>query len=385
MHKGLIALLLGGLTLGITEFSMMGLLPDFATSLDVSIPRAGYLIAMYALGVVVGAPSLVLIAGRYPPKKILIFLVVLITVFNFLSAFAPNFNALLFTRFLSGLPHGAFFGVGAVVASRIAKKGKEAQAVSIMFAGLTIANLAGVPLGTFIGHHVLWRYTFILITLVGIITIIGVIMWIPVMKAKENKSIKKEFAFFAHLDSWLIILLTAIGTGGLFSWISYIAPLLINISHFDITSVPYIMSLAGLGMVIGNLLGGRLSDKYAPTPAIIMLLIAMTLALIIIFFTAQYQTFSLGMTFISGIFSFSRGAPIQILMMNSSKGSEMLASSVSQACFNLGNALGAFLGGLPLAFGFDYNYPELIGVVMTSTGILIALVIMSRTRKTTLP
>ena len=147
MHKGLIALLLGGLTLGITEFSMMGLLPDFATSLDVSIPRAGYLIAMYALGVVVGAPSLVLIAGRYPPKKILIFLVVLITVFNFLSAFAPNFNALLFTRFLSGLPHGAFFGVGAVVASRIAKKGKEAQAVSIMFAGLTIANLAGVPLG----------------------------------------------------------------------------------------------------------------------------------------------------------------------------------------------------------------------------------------------
>ena len=385
MHKGLIALLLGGLTLGITEFSMMGLLPDFAMNLDVSIPRAGYLIAMYALGVVVGAPSLVLIAGRYPPKKILIFLVVLITVFNFLSVFAPSFDILLLTRFLSGLPHGAFFGVGAVVASRIAKKSREAQAVSIMFAGLTIANLAGVPLGTFIGHHFIWRYTFELIAMVGVVTMIGIISWIPVMTAKENKSIKKEFAFFAHLDSWLIILLTAIGTGGLFSWVSYIAPLLINISHFDITSVPYLMSLAGLGMVIGNLLGGRLSDKYSPIKAIIMLLIAMTSALIIIFFTAQYQIVSLLMTFVTGIFSFSLGAPIQILMMRSSKGSEMLASSVSQACFNLGNAFGAFLGGLPLTFGFGYNYPELVGVAMTSSGILIAFIIMSRTRKTTLP
>ena len=381
MHKGLIALLLGGLTLGITEFAMMGLLPDLASNLGESIPAAGYLIAMYAVGVVIGAPSLVLISGRYPPKKILIFLAILFTIFNFSSAFAPNYHILLITRFLSGLPHGAFFGVGAVVASRIAKKGKEAQAVSIMFAGLTIANLAGVPLGTYIGHHYLWRYTFVLIALVGLITIIGIIAWIPILKAHENKSIKKEFAFFIHLDSWLIISLIAIGTGGFFTWISYIAPLLTNFSHFNISYVPYIMSLAGFGMVVGNLLGGRLSDIYSPLKAVIMLFIAMSIALIIIHFTAQYKIFTLFMTFITGALSFSFSAPIQILMIRSSKGSELLASSVSQACFNLANALGAYLGGLPIAFGYGYNYPELVGVAMASTGIIIAFIIMLRTKK----
>ncbi len=381
MHKGLIALLLGGLTLGITEFSMMGLLPDLAANLGESIPEAGYLIAIYAVGVVIGAPSLVLISGRYPPKKILIFLVILFTVFNFSSAFAPNYHILLITRFLSGLPHGAFFGVGAVVANRIAKKGKEAQAVSIMFAGLTIANLAGVPLGTYIGHHYLWRYTFVLIALIGLITIIGIISWIPVMKSHENKSIKKEFIFFTRLDSWLIIFLIATGTGGFFTWISYIAPLLTNFSHFNIRYVPYIMSLAGFGMVVGNLLGGRLSDIYSPLKAVITLFIAMSIALIIIHFTAQYKIFTLFMTFITGALSFSFSAPIQILMIRSSKGSELLASSVSQACFNLANALGAYLGGLPIAFGYGYNSPELIGTMMSITGIILGVILLTRRKK----
>ncbi len=381
MHIGLVGLLLGGLTLGITEFAMMGLLPDLASNFGVSIPIAGYLIAMYAVGVVIGAPSLVLISGRYPPKKILIFLVILFTIFNFSSAFAPTFYTLLLTRFLSGLPHGAFFGVGAVVASRIAKKGKEAQAVSIMFAGLTIANLAGVPLGTYIGHHYLWRYTFILIALVGLITIIGIVAWIPVMKSHENKNIKKEFTFFAHLDSWLIILLTAIGTGGFFTWISYITPLLTNVSHFNISHVPYIMSLAGFGMVAGNLLGGRLSDIYSPLKTIITLFIAMTIALITIHFTAQYKIPTLFMTFITGALAFSFSAPIQILMIRSSKGSELLASSVSQSSFNLANALGAYLGGLPLAFGYDYNYPELVGSMMSITGIMLGVILINRRTK----
>jgi DHA1 family arabinose polymer transporter-like MFS transporter len=384
MQKSLLALLFGGLGIGITEFVMMGLLPDLASNLGVSIPDAGHLIAMYAVGVVIGAPLLVLIAGRYPPKGILIFLMVLFTVFNGASAFAPNYNILLLTRFLSGLPHGAFFGVGSVVASRLAKPGKESQAVSIMFAGLTIANLIGVPLGTYIGHHYLWRYTFVLIAIVGMITILSLMVWMPTLQTTENKSIKKELSFFAHIDSWLIILLIAVGTGGLFSWISYIAPLLTDISHFNITSIPYIMSLAGLGMVIGNIMGGKLSDKYSPVNATIMMLLAMTCALIIIHFTAQYQSLSLIMTFITGAISFALVAPIQMLMIRSSKGSEMLASSVSQACFNIGNALGAYLGGLPIVFGLAYNYPELVGSTMTALGTGIVILLMLRTRRVTI-
>ena len=160
MKKSLLPLTLGGLGIGITEFVMMGLLPDIAKDLNVTIPQAGYLISAYALGVVIGAPLLVMIAGKFPPKKILIALMIMFTAFNALSAFAPNFDLLFISRLLSGLPHGAFFGVGSVVASRIAEKGKAAQAVSMMFAGLTIANVLGVPLGTFIGHNFSWRFSF---------------------------------------------------------------------------------------------------------------------------------------------------------------------------------------------------------------------------------
>jgi DHA1 family arabinose polymer transporter-like MFS transporter len=381
MKKSLLALMFGGLGIGITEFVMMGLLPDLALNLKISIPQAGYLIAIYAMGVVIGAPLLILATGKYPPKKLLIFLMVLFTVFNASSAFAPDYHLLLLTRFLSGLPHGAFFGVGAVVASRIAEKGKESQAISIMFAGLTFANLAGVPLGTFIGHNYLWRYTFILIALVGIITIASLKAWLPVLKATESKNLKDELAFFSHIDSWLIILIIAIGTGGLFSWISYIAPLLTEVTHFNANLIPYIMALAGLGMVVGNIMGGKLADKYSPVNAVMVLLFVMTVSLVVIHFTAQYKILSLIMTFVTGATSFAIVSPIQMLMINSSKGSEMLASSISQACFNIGNALGAFLGGLPIVFGFAYNTPELVGATMTCLGAMIVGLLIIKTSK----
>src|SRR5690606_33516272 len=183
MKRSLYALLLGGLGIGITEFVMMGLLPDIAKDLSITIPQAGHLISAYALGVVIGAPLLVVMAGKYPPKSILIFLMILFTVFNGLSAFAPGYTSLFISRLLAGLPHGAFFGVGSGVASRIAPKGKEAQAVSIMFAGLTLANVAGVPLGTYIGHHYSWRLSFAIIVLVGLITIISLKYWMPSLPA----------------------------------------------------------------------------------------------------------------------------------------------------------------------------------------------------------
>ena len=240
MKKSLLALTLGGLGIGITEFVMMGLLPDIAKDLSITIPQAGHLISAYALGVVIGAPLLVVIAGSYPPKKILMVLMLMFTVFNALSAFAPDYNMMFAARLLAGLPHGAFFGVGSVVASRIAEKGKEAQSVSLMFAGLTIANVVGVPLGTYIGHNYSWRYTFVIIVIVGIITILSIKAWMPALPATKNRNLAQELTFFKQPESWIIILMIAIGTGGLFSWYSYIAPLLTEVSGFQASSITYI-------------------------------------------------------------------------------------------------------------------------------------------------
>ncbi len=203
ISKKLLPLTFGGLGIGITEFVMMGLLPDIAKDLNVTIPQAGYLISAYALGVVIGAPLLVGIAGKYPPKKILIALMILFTVFNAFSAFAPTFETLFIARLFSGLPHGAFFGVGSVVASRIAEKGKTAQAVSLMFAGLTVANVIGVPLGTFIGHNFSWRFSFAIVVLVGLVTLLSLKAWLPALPASKNRDLKKELGFFKKQETFL--------------------------------------------------------------------------------------------------------------------------------------------------------------------------------------
>lgn len=381
MKKSLLTLTLGGLGIGITEFVMMGLLPDIAKDLSITIPQAGHLISAYALGVVIGAPLLVAIAGSYPPKKILIALMVMFTAFNALSAFSPGYHTMLVARLLAGLPHGAFFGVGSVVASRIAGKGKEAQAVSLMFAGLTIANVIGVPLGTYIGHHYSWRYTFVIIVIVGLITLLSLKLWMPNLPATKDRNLKKELGFFKLPEAWLIILMVAIGTGGLFSWYSYIAPLLTDVSGFSPDSITYILVLAGLGMLVGNFIGGRLADRFSPAKASISLLIAMAVALTIVHYVSTNQTLSLIMTFITGAVAFALAAPIQMLMINSAKGSEMLAASVSQASFNIGNALGAFLGGLPLAAGYDYTSPVWVGTVMALVGALFAWLLIARTKR----
>lgn len=381
MKKSLLSLSLGGLTIGITEFVMMGILPDIASDLKVSIPVAGYLISAYALGVVIGAPLLVIIARNYPPKKTLLVLAAMLAFFNALSIVVPSYGFLFLTRLLSGLPHGAFFGVGAVVASRLAEKGKEAQAISIMFAGLTIANLAGVPIGTYIGHHFSWRYTFILIAIFGIITFISLYFWMPKVESNEKVSIKDQMQFFKKVEAWLVILITAIGVGGLFCWISYIAPLLTDISGFDAADVPYIMILAGAGMVVGNVVGGKLADQFSPEKTLIVLLLLMAFDLAMVFFFSSYSYVSLLLVFCTGCISFALIAPIQMLMIQIAVGAEMIASAAIQAAFNIGNALGAFLGGLPLIAGFSYASPNLVGVGMSLIGVFVILILIQRRRR----
>ncbi|KOP37786.1 MFS transporter [Flavobacterium sp. WLB] len=376
MKKSLIALSFGGLTIGITEFVMMGLLPDIASDMKVSIPVAGYLISAYALGVVIGAPLLVILGRNFPPKKMLLILALMLTVFNALSIIAPSYNFLFASRFLSGLPHGAFFGVGAVVASRLADKGKEAQAIAIMFSGLTLANLIGVPIGTYIGHNFVWRYTFVLIAIVGLLTFLLISLWMPKLDKGETVNMKKQLEFFKRTEAWLIIGITAIGFGGLFAWISYIAPLLINVSKFGEGDVSYILILAGLGMVVGNFAGGKLADKYSPAPTTLALLFIMSIDLILVYFFSSNQYVSLFLTFLTGAISFSVIAPIQMLMIRTAKGAEMIASASLQGSFNIGNALGAFLGGLPLTAGYSYESPNLIGVGMSIVGMLITVTLI---------
>lgn len=383
MKKSLLALTLGGLGIGITEFVMMGLLPDIAKDLNITIPQAGHLISAYALGVVIGAPLLVAIAGSYPPKKILMVLMLMFTGFNAFSAFAPDYNTMFIARLLAGLPHGAFFGVGSVVASKIAEKGKEAQSVSLMFAGLTIANVIGVPLGTYIGHNYSWRYTFVIIVIVGLVTLLSLKSWMPALPATKNRDLGKELNFFKLPESWLIILMIAIGTGGLFSWYSYIAPLLTEVSGFSSNSITYILVVAGLGMLVGNFIGGKLADKISPAKATITLLIAMSVSLLIVHYVSGNQILAVIMTFVTGAIAFAAASPIQMLMINTAKGSEMLAASVSQASFNIGNALGAFLGGLPLAAGYDYTSPVSVGSIMALTGAAFAWMLIARTRRVT--
>lgn len=381
MKKSLISLSLGGLTIGITEFVMMGILPDVASDLKVSIPIAGYLISAYALGVVIGAPLLVIIARNYPPKKTLLVLAAMLAFFNSLSIIVPNYELFFLTRLLSGLPHGAFFGVGAVVASRLAEKGKEAQAISVMFAGLTIANLIGVPIGTYIGHHFSWRYTFVLIGLFGVLTFISLYFWMPDLHTNDKVSMKKQMQLFKKIEAWLVILITAIGVGGLFCWISYIAPLLTDVSGFDAADVPYIMILAGAGMVVGNIVGGKLADTFPPAQTLIALLLLMALDLALVFFFSFNPYVSLLLVFTTGCISFTFIAPIQMMMIEIAVGAEMIASAAIQASFNIGNALGAFLGGLPLIAGYSYVSPNLVGIAMSLIGVLITVILMQRRRQ----
>lgn len=376
MKKSLLTLSLGGFGIGMTEFVMMGILPDIASQQKVTIPEAGHLISAYALGVVVGAPLLVSLAGKYPPKNILIGLMVLFTVFNGFSALAPNYEFLLTARFFSGLPHGAFFGVGAVVASRLAEKGKEAQAVSIMFSGLTFANIIGVPLGTYIGHNLSWRITFLIVAVIGVLTIISILLWLPSVVTSKSANRSDEFKLFGKLEPWMIIGITAIGTGGLFAWFSYIAPLLINVSHFESNSIMFVLMIAGVGMAVGNIIGGKLADRFSPLKTAICLLFAMMVSLGIVISVAEYQIPMLIMTFVTGAVAFSLVSPIQMLMITTAKDSEMLASSLTQASFNIGNALGAYFGGLPIAAGLGYVSPNWVGIVLAFIGFVIAIILL---------
>jgi DHA1 family arabinose polymer transporter-like MFS transporter len=381
LKPSLLTLTIGGFSIGMTEFMMMGVLPDVSRTLNISIPSAGHLISIYALGVVIGAPLMAAITSRYSPKKVLMGLMIMCGLFNAMFAISPTYELLLISRLFAGLPHGAFFGMGAVVASRLSEPGREARTVSIMFAGLTIANIVGVPIGTYIGHNLSWRISFFMIALVALIAAGSIHKWMPALKATASEGFLKSAAAFKKPEPWMIIAISAIGTGGLFAWISYIAPMMTEVAGFTANAITPIMIVAGIGMAVGNFMGGRLADKFSPLKTTAFLLLAMVVSLVVVALVTQFQAPALIMTFITGLIAFAVISPMQMLMIQAAKGSEMLASSAIQASSNMGNALGAFLGGLPLIAGFSYTSPQYVGAGLAFTGFLFCAGLFMLNRK----
>lgn len=380
IKKSLAPLALGGFGIGMTEFVMMGILPDIAGGLHITIPQAGYLITAYALGVVVGAPTLVsLVAGR-PPRSVLVWFMLMFAVFNAMSAFAPNFEIMMASRFLAGLPHGAFFGVGAIVATRLADPGKVAAAVASMFTGLTLANVVGVPLGTWIGHTIDWRLVFLIVAAIGLLTMLSLHKWVPFIEPRQRTGILQDLRIFRKADLWLALGIVSIGTGGFFAWFSYIAPLLTDVTGFASTTIPLIMTVVGFGMTVGVQLGGRLADRFHPLPAVLILLVSMTVLLLCNGLFAQSQAAMIVLAFATGANALALGPPIQMMLMEQSREAEMLGSSLGQSGFNIGNAMGAFLGGIPLTLGYSFVAPQWVAAAVAGLGVLLALAMLARHR-----
>jgi DHA1 family arabinose polymer transporter-like MFS transporter len=381
MKKALIALAIGGFGIGMTEFVIMGILPNVAKDLSVTIPQAGHFISAYALGVVVGAPIITGIAGRWPAHKILMWLMVWFTVFNTLSAFAYNYNTLMLVRFLSGLPHGAFFGIGAVVAGKLAKPGKSAQAIATMFTGLTLANVLGVPLGTYLGQHFNWGVSFLAVGVVGVLAVLSVKLWMPELPKSSSNGLRKDLKVLKRGELWMVFFLTTIGTGGFFAWYSYIAPLITNVAGHPESMVSYVMILAGIGMVVGNFIGAKLAEKFSPINAVVITLMIMVVLLVSNTLFAGDKIAVLVLTFLISTFAFCLATPIQMAMITTAKGSEMLGSSLNQSAFNVGNASGAYFAGLPIAMGYGIGSATLVGAAMAAIGVIIALAIIVQRRK----
>lgn len=378
MKKSLIALAFGTLALGIAEFAMMGILPSVASDLGISISTAGHFISAYALGVCGGAPIL-LWARKYFLKHILIGLVVLMAAGNLCAAFSSGYWMLLLSRFVSGLPHGAYFGVASIVAGKLADEGRGSEAVSIMIAGMTVANLFGVPLGTSFSHLISWRVTFLLVGCWGIIVLYYIWRWIPHVEALQDTGFKGQFRFLKKPAPWLILGATALGNGGVFCWYSYITPLLTQVSGFSAESVTPLMVLAGFGMVVGNLVSGRLSDRYTPGRVGTVVLGILSISLVLVFFLSSNPWCSALLMALCTAGLFAVSGPEQVLIIRVAPGGEMLGGAAVQIAFNLGNAVGAYVGGLAVTGG--YRYPALAGVPFVCVGFLLFLVFYKKYQK----
>ncbi|MEU8893609.1 MFS transporter [Streptomyces sp. NPDC048442] len=373
MPLALLALAIGAFGIGTTEFVIMGLLPDVAADFGVSVPTAGFLVTGYALGVMFGAPLMTVLGTRISRKNMLMLLMGLFIVGNVVSAVAPTFSVMIVGRVVASLAHGAFFGIGSVVAAELVAPEKKAAAISMMFTGLTVANVVGVPLGTFVGQSAGWRVTFFLVAALGVLGLAGIAKLVPDVPKAEGVRLRHELAAFKNAQVLLAMAMTVLGFGGVFAAITYIAPMLTEVTGYAESSVTWLLVLFGLGMVAGNLTGGKFADrKLMP-----MLLTALGgLAVVLALFTvgAQNKVTAAVAVFLIGALGFATVPPLQKRVLDYAHGAPTLASAVNIGAFNLGNALAAWLGGIVIAAGYGYTSANWVGAALAVGALILAVV-----------
>jgi DHA1 family inner membrane transport protein len=368
----LLALAISAFGIGTTEFIMMGLLPEIAAAFHVSIPTAGDLISGYALGVVVGAPLLAAASTRLPQRTVLLGLMATFTVGNLFAAMAPSYPLLLAARVFTGLPHGAFFGVGSVVAAGMVGSDKRARAISMMFLGLAVANVVGVPAGTLLSQHVGWRAAFVSIAIIGVASIVAIAMLIPRQQPATGHTLGAELATFRRPQVWLALGMATFGFAGVFAMYSYIEPMMTHVAGYSATSVDWLLALFGVGMVVGNLVGGRLADR-ALMPSLYGTLAALGVLLALFAVTAHDQVLAAVTLFLIGVAGMACVPIIQTRIMDAAQGAPTLAAAANHSAFNLANAGGAFLGGVVIAAGFGWTAPNWVGAGLASIGLALAI------------
>jgi MFS transporter, DHA1 family, inner membrane transport protein len=372
VRPALLALAVSSFAIGTTEFVITGLLPEIAVDFRVGIPTAGLLVSGYALGVVVGAPAVTAAVVRLPRKPVLSGLLVLFVAGNLMSAFAPGFAMLLAGRVVAALCHGAFLGVGSVVAAELVTPDRKARAIAGMLTGLTVANVAGVPLGTLLGQQFGWRSTFVTIAGLGLLGMIGITVLVPPLAVPVGTGLWGELTAFRGGQLWLALAMTALGFGAVYAPFTYVAPLMTSVAGFAPTAVPWLLMLFGAGLVLGNLVGARAADRRLMT-TIVVLLVLLTLVLLLFDRTAHARVPAALTLFLLGTIGFATVPAFTSRVLGAGGPSNTLASSAAVAAFNLGNATGAYLGGRVIAAGAGDAAPILVGAAMAGAALLVAV------------
>jgi MFS transporter, DHA1 family, inner membrane transport protein len=368
----IIALAMGGVGIGVTEFTMMGLLKEVEQGLGVSTPEAGHLISAYALGVVVGAPLLAAAGAKLPRKHLALGLMMFFTCANLASVVAPDYGTMLASRFAAGLPHGAFFGVAAVIAASLVPPTRRGWAISMVMAGLSISNVVGVPFATWMGQTYGWRLLFILVGFIGLLTLALVWRFVPFQAVHPDASIRRELGALKRLQVWLAILIGIVGFGGFFATYTYIAHTMTAVAGIPSALIPLVVALYGLGMVAGNIVGGRLADKSV-MGTLYKILPAIAAALVVYAVAVHWPWSAFVMVFVVGASGSMLIPALQTRLLDASPDAPSLASSLNHAALNVANALGAFLGGVVIAWGWGYVAPALVGAVLALLGLGVAI------------
>lgn len=372
MPIALWALTISAFAIGTTEFVIMGLLPDVAINLGVSLSSAGLLVTGYALGVFVGAPLLTATTGRWPRKTLLLALMVVFVLGNLACAIAPDYTTLMIGRVVASFAHGAFFGVGSVVATSLVAKEKQASAIALMFTGLTVANVLGVPFGTWLGQHYGWRSTFWAVTVIGVIALVATALLVPRSQGGTQADFGKEVRVLLRPQVLLGLLMTVLGFGGVFAAFTYITPILTDISGFAPAAVSPILLLFGIGLVIGNLAGGKLADRRLMA-TLVGSLVLLALVLVLFGLTNAHRSAALIGVGLLGMAAFATVPPLQMRVLQKATGAPNLASSANIAAFNLGNAAGAWLGGVTIDHGPGLHAVPYVAALLPLAGIVVAL------------